>query len=62
MKENEIRTPRNGAKIGERVMRGAQPVALVKQGDRKDTISLEEFAEALYGPGTQCLLIPPHKP
>lgn len=58
-RSNEIRTPRNGAKIGERVIRGAEPVALVKQGEKRDTLSLEEFAEALYGPGTQCMVIPP---
>ena len=55
---NDIRTPRVGAKIGERVMKGREPVALVKQGGRKDTLSLEEFAIALYGPGTQCVVIP----
>ena len=55
---NDIRTPRCGAKVGERVMKGQEPVALVKQGERKDTLSLEEFAVALYGPGTQCVVIP----
>ena len=55
---NDIRTPRYGAKVGERVMKGREPVALVKQGERKDTLSLEEFAIALYGPGTQCVVIP----
>ncbi len=55
---NDIRTPRAGAKVGERVMKGQEPVALVKQGERKDTLSLEEFAVALYGPGTQCVVIP----
>ena len=56
---NDIKTPRLGAKVGERVMRGPEPVALVKQGDTRDTMSVSEFAEALYGTGTQCLIIPP---
>lgn len=55
----DIRTPRNNVKIGEKVMRGMEPVALIKQGEKKDTISLEEFAAALYGPGTQCMIILP---
>ena len=58
-RSNEIRTPRLGAKVGERVMRGTEPVALVKSGETRDTMSLGEMAEALYGPGTQCLVIPP---
>ena len=58
-RSNEIRTPRLGAKVGDRVMRGTEPVALVKSGETRDTISLGEMAEALYGPGTQCLVIPP---
>lgn len=58
-KSNDIRTPRYGAKVGERVMLGAEPVALVKCGETKDTMSIGEMAEALYGPGTQCLIIPP---
>lgn len=55
---NDIRTPRHGTMVGERVMKGQEPVALVKHGGRKDTLSLEEFAIALYGPGTQCVVIP----
>ncbi len=58
-RSNEIRTPRLGAKVGDRVMRGTEPVALVKSGETRDTISIGEMAEALYGPGTQCLIIPP---
>ena len=55
----DIRTPRNNVKIGEKVMRGTEPVALIKHGEKKDTLSLEEFAAALYGQGTQCMIIPP---
>ncbi len=60
-KSNEIRTPRLGAKVGERVMRGSEPVMLVKCGNAWDTISMNELAEELIGPGTQCLIIPPEK-
>ena len=58
VKNSEIRTPRRSAKVGERVMLGPEPVALVKQGKRLDTLSVEEFAAALYGPGTRCVVIP----
>ncbi len=58
-KSNEIRTPRHGARVGDRVMLGQEPVALVKSGNTSDTFSIGEMAEALYGPGTQCLIIPP---
>lgn len=56
----DIRTPRNNIKIGEKVMRGTEPVMLIKHGEKKDTLSLEEFAAALYGHGTQCMIIPPN--
>lgn len=55
----EIRTPLKGAKVGDRVIRQGEPVALVKSGNTIDTISIGEMAEALFGPGTQCLIIPP---
>jgi len=58
-RSNDIKTPRLDVKVGEKVMRGPEPVALVKQGGTKDTMSVSEFAEALYGTGTQCLIIPP---
>ena len=58
-KQTEIRTPRNRVKIGEKVLRGGEPVALIRQGGKEDTISLEEFAEGLYGKGVQCMVIPP---
>ena len=57
-KRNEIRTARHGLKVGERVMKDGEPVALVKQGERYDSFSLEEFADALYGPGTRCIIVP----
>ena len=58
-KDNEIRTPRSSVKIGERVMHGDRPVALIRQGGKADTISLEEFAEMLYGKGIQCMVFAP---
>lgn len=58
-KDNEIRTPRSSVKIGERVMHGDKPVALIRQGGKADTISLEEFAEKLYGKGVQCVVFSP---
>lgn len=58
---NDILTPRKQAKVGTRVLRGTEPVALVGPEKNKDTFSLVEFAEALYGPGTQCIVIPANK-
>ena len=60
-KVNEIRTPRNGVKIGERILQGTHPVVKIKQGNRQDTISLEELAVALYGRGAKCTVIVPTK-
>lgn len=57
-RSNEIRTPRSGAKVGVRVVVGQEPVALVKQRDKFDTLSVQEFATALYGEGTTCVVIP----
>ena len=54
----DIRTPRTGAKVGVKAYLNSEPVALVKQGKKMDTMSLQEFAEALYGEGTQCVVIP----
>lgn len=56
---NDVLTPRAGAKVGERRKRNSELVAFVKQGNKTDTLSVPEFAEALYGPGTQCIVIPP---
>ena len=46
------------AKVGVRAVVGQEPVALVKQGDKFDTLSVQEFATALYGEGTTCVVIP----
>ena len=58
-RSNEIRTPRRGAKVGVRAVVGQEPVALVKQGDKVDTLSIQEFVTALYGEGTTCVVSPP---
>jgi hypothetical protein len=50
-RSEEIRTPRYGVKVGEKTMRGSEPVLLVKNGKVWDTISLGELAEALGKPG-----------
>ena len=59
---NEIRSPRNGAKLGDKVMLGKEPVVLtvvlIKQGGKKDTMSIPEIVEELYGRGTKCIIIP----
>ena len=57
-RSNEIRTPRKGAKVGVRAILGTEIVAVVKQGDKVDTMSVQEFAAALYGEGTVCIVIP----
>lgn len=54
----EIRTPRQGAMVGTIGKIGEEPVAVVKQGKRVDTLSLEEFASALYGHKVKCVVIP----
>lgn len=58
-RSNDVVTPRVGAKVGERCKRDTELVAIVKQGNKTDTLSVPEFAEALYGLGTQCIVIPP---
>lgn len=58
---NVLSTPRTGAKYGRRVLRGSEPVALVGPAGNRDILSLQEFAEALYGEGTECVVIPPVK-
>ncbi len=54
---NNMLTKQKKVKFGKRVLRGSEPVALVGPEQNKDTVSLNEFAEALYGPGTQCYII-----
>ena len=39
-------------------MLGKEPVVLIKQGGKKDTMSIPEIVEELYGRGTKCIIIP----
>ena len=57
VKENEIRTPRQGAMVGTKAMVGDKPVAVVKQGKKIDTLTLDEFATALYGQDVKCVIV-----
>lgn len=56
---NDMLTKKKQVKFGRRVLRGPEPVALVGPEQNKDTLSAGEFVEQLYGPGYQCLIIPP---
>lgn len=60
-KSNDILTKEKQVKVGTRVMKGAEPVVLVGPEKRKDIFSLQDMAVALYGPGTQCVVIPADK-
>ena len=55
---DDMLTKQKQVKFGKRVLRGPEPVALVGPEQNRDTVSLNEFAEALYGPGTRCYVIP----
>lgn len=52
--QREIRTLRAGAKVGETIYVNRQPLALIKQGKKIDTLSLDEFASQLYGRAVTC--------
>ena len=56
---NDIMTKHKQVRFGKRVLRGPEPVALVGPEQNKDTLSAGEFVEQLYGPGYQCVIIPP---
>lgn len=60
-KSNDILTREKQVKVGTRVLKGTEPVALVGPEKQKDTFSLQDMAVALYGPGTQCVIIPGEK-
>lgn len=51
-RKDEIRTPRQGAMVGTIGRVGNQPVAVVKQGNKVDTLSVDEFAS---DGGQECL-------
>ena len=46
---NEIRTPRKGARIGDRAIINGKIVLMVKAGKQEDYIAPEQLIEALYG-------------
>lgn len=50
MNENKmIRTPRKGARVGDKEYIAGQPVVVIKSGKNRDFMTAEEVAEALYG-------------
>ena len=52
--QNDIRTVRLKAKVGEVAYIGNKPYAIIKQGKKVDWISLDEFASQLYGRQVIC--------
>lgn len=55
-KNNEIRTAKEEIMVGIKTTdhKTGTPVALIKgKGDKYDTFSVQEFAEALYGKGVK---------
>jgi hypothetical protein len=56
---NALLTKEKQVKFGEKVLKGNEPAALVGPSKNKDTLTLNEFAEQLYGPGVQCVIVPP---
>lgn len=52
--QREIRTVNLGAKVGEAIYVNQEPRALIKQGKKIDTITLDEFASQLYGKAVRC--------
>ena len=58
-KNKEIRTAKEDIMVGTKVMdkETGTPVALIKgKGNKYDTFTVQEFAEALYGVGTQVVI------
>lgn len=55
---NLIVTKLKHIKIGRRILKNNEPVVLVGPDEKNDIITLQELAVELYGPGTQCLVIP----
>ena len=52
--QNDIRTERLKAKVGEVIYIENKPHAVIKQGKKIDWISLDEFASQLYGRKVIC--------
>lgn len=57
-KSNDIYTKNKHIRFGKRVFLDNKPVALIGPNKNQDTLSLQEMAVELYGPGTQCYVIP----
>ena len=58
-KDNEIRTTKEAIMVGRRSTDKATgvPAALIKgKGGKYDTLTVQEFATALYGEGTRVLI------
>ena len=58
---NDILTAQKKVKVGTRIIENGEPKALVGPESNKDTFSLDEMVEALYGPGARCVVYPPDK-
>ena len=58
---NDIVTAQKKVKVGTRVIENGEPKALVGPESNKDTFSLDDMAEALYGKGTKCVVYLPEK-
>lgn len=58
-KAKTLVTREKQVKFGEKILIGNEPAALVGPNNNKDTLTLKEFCEQLYGNGYQCVLIPP---
>jgi len=56
--QKEIRTVNARVKIGEVIIVNHQPMVVIKQGKKIDTISLNELASQLYGKEVVCKVIP----
>lgn len=57
-KQREIRTKNAGLKIGEVTLVDNQLGAIVKQGKKKDIITINEFASQIYGMEVRCEITP----
>lgn len=58
---NDILTRNKGVKVGKRVLKNGEPQMLVGPEANKDLYTIQDMTEDLYGPGYQCIVIPPGK-
>lgn len=61
VKCDEVRTPRQGAKVGTIGELNGEPVAIIKQGKKVDLLTISEFASALYKQPVTCTIAPVSK-